>query len=228
MWITAIVLGFAGSLHCAGMCSPLAMSVTNIRGAILFTRLIYNAGRIFTYGLMGAFASSFGSVIAISGFQDPLSIFLGILLLVAGFLNVIHFKIPLVSRGLQTLTLFLKTEFGVFLKMKSKASIFLLGTLNGILPCGLSFVALTYCFTLRGAFDGFFFMLLFGVGTLPVMLGLTTVIMFLLKRSQFNFSRVITILLIVSGGLLIVRPFVMHGSSFAHHENEIFDIVLCF
>lgn len=68
MW-TAIVLGLAGSLHCAGMCSPLAMAVT-ARKPFVINKVIYNTGRIFTYGLLGVLAAVFGGLFSLTAYQE--------------------------------------------------------------------------------------------------------------------------------------------------------------
>ncbi len=99
------------------------------------------------------------------------------------------------------------------------ASILLLGALNGLLPCGLTFIALTWCITLRGPLDGFNFMLLFGAGTLPAMLGLTGMIDWIVRKFSWNLQKVTTTLLLLSGAALILRVFVVHlpHASSAHH-----------
>jgi sulfite exporter TauE/SafE len=157
MIITALVMGFAGSMHCVGMCSPLAMTVSNL-------------SRILTYGLLGAIVGGAGWALPISGFQNILTLVLGIALLTFAALGVTSVHIPVLTSAIQKLTTILKSAFGKFLQRKNYISIFILGTLNGLLPCGLTFLALTYCLTLGSIGNSFYFMLLFGVGTSPVML----------------------------------------------------------
>jgi hypothetical protein len=83
MFATALILGFAGSLHCVGMCSPLMIAATNLTGNALRNRLIYNTGRLFTYALLGSVASALGSAVDFSGSQKIISIVLGSLLILA-------------------------------------------------------------------------------------------------------------------------------------------------
>jgi sulfite exporter TauE/SafE len=174
---TALILGFAGSLHCLGMCSPLAMAVTNGSPAILLNRILYNFGRLLTYGLLGGLVASVGLILPMVNYQNLLSILLGAGLIAIGVSGMSAIKIPVVSKALGMFSVFLKQFFVRFLKHKSYSSTFFLGSLNGFLPCGLSFLALTYCVTLSGPLDGFYFMALFGLGTLPVMLGVTSIFM---------------------------------------------------
>src|SRR5918993_1720754 len=175
MFWTAIILGFAGSLHCMGMCSPLAMSITTMSSNVIASRLLYNAGRIFTYGILGSVIASLGLSFPLVQYQSVLSILLGISLLVIAFSGMPAMKVPVVRQFLGRLSALLRELFSKLIQRKGHLSTFTLGTLNGLLPCGLSFLALTYCLTLRGPLEAFLFMGAFGVGTLPVMLGFTAV-----------------------------------------------------
>jgi sulfite exporter TauE/SafE len=223
MWYTALLLGLAGSLHCLSMCSPLAMAVTSMRHPFFINRLVYNGGRILTYGLLGVLFSAFGSLFQFPAIQQWLSIGLGCALIVLGITGIGNIKIPFVSAFIYTLTLQLKKWFAVFIHKKSTISILFLGMLNGLLPCGLTYLALTYCITLTSPAYGFIFMLLFGAGTLPVMLGITSVLQTLINRFHINFSKVNTYALIGLGVLLISRSFVSshHTSHSPHSETEI-------
>jgi sulfite exporter TauE/SafE len=222
MWFTALILGFAGSLHCAGMCSPLAMAAT-MRGHVLLNRFLYNAGRIFTYGLLGTIMSTTGMGLSASGFQNQLSIILGILLLIIGVTGISTIHLPGITPGLQKIASALKSAFADYLARKTYFATMVLGVLNGLLPCGLTFLALTYCLTVS-PLNGFIFMLLFGAGTLPAMFGLAFLLSGIMKRFQWSMRRVTTVLLIISGCLLIARVFFIHP---AHAPHETKEIVTC-
>jgi len=226
MVLTALIMGLTGSLHCVGMCSPLAMAVGNMNTRAFLNRVTYNAGRIVTYGLLGLGIAGVGLALPISKFQNLVSILLGIILLLAG-IGLLKLNIPIFSRAIGTLTSTIKKLFTKFLNRKNFGSVFLLGTLNGILPCGLVWIALTYSLTLQSPLAGFSFMVLFGVGTLPVMLGFTSIITQLLKRFNFNFQHITSAMLIVSGILLIVRVFIIHLPHHHSLQQGVVDIVLC-
>src|SRR5688572_11004752 len=194
MVLTALIMGLTGSLHCVGMCSPLAMAVGNMNKRAFLNRVIYNAGRIVTYGLLGLGIAGVGLALPISKFQNLVSVVLGIILLLAGA-GLLKVNIPVLSSGIGKLTATLKILFTRFLNRKNLGSVFLLGTLNGILPCGLVWIALTYSLTLQSALEGFSFMMIFGLGTLPVMLGFTSLITQFLKRFNFNFQNVTSAML---------------------------------
>lgn len=226
MILTALIMGLAGSLHCIGMCSPLAMAVTNMNAKALLNRAVYNAGRIIVYSILGALVSSIGYLIPFLKFQNLISIILGILLLVVGF-GLFRINVPIISRAAGSFTTSVKTLFGSFLKKKTLSSVFVLGGLNGFLPCGLVLIALSFCVTLKSAQEGMLFMLFFGVGTLPAMLGVTSLLPFIFKRLKFNMTYLTRGMLITSGLLLIARVYVVS----LHHQESIrqgiIDIVLC-
>ncbi len=202
MLITAIILGFAGSLHCAGMCSPLAFAVICKSGGTVRSRVLYNIGRILMYCVLGAVVSAIGVMLPLI-VQYAISITLGIALLVIGITGS-SFRAPVLAPILR-FTSFLKTQFSKFLQHKNDSSIFAMGVLNGLLPCGLTFLALTSCITLPGPLDGFIFMAAFGAGTLPVMLGLVSIVPFFAKRLNISVGRLSTIMQIAAGCLLIAR-----------------------
>lgn len=224
---TALIIGFAGSLHCLGMCSPLAMAVTNMSSAIVVNRLLYNLGRVFTYGFLGCLIATVGMPFSLMKYQNVLSILLGISLLVIGFAGLSAIRIPIITQALARFSLLLKKLFAKFIQRKKFGSTFILGAVNGLLPCGLSFLALTYCITLADAYDGFAFMVWFGIGTLPVMLGLTSVFVGVVKRFHVNVKAVTTGLLILSGLILIARVFIVHLPQGKSIHEGVVDIVLC-
>jgi sulfite exporter TauE/SafE len=211
MLVSAFILGFLGSFHCLGMCSPLIMAVTNWRSPVFVNRVVYNIARISSYCIQGALISVFGSLFHFSEFQTLFSIIFGIVLIVVGFAGVTSFKLPLISYAMQRFSSFIKTMFSKFLATKTLLSIVVLGFLNGLLPCGLTYLALTYCIILPGAEGGFLFMLFFGMGTLPVMLGITSIAQFLVRKFSFNFQKFAVVALIAIGSLLVARGTWQHS-----------------
>lgn len=226
MVLTALVMGFAGSLHCIGMCSPLAIAVSNASPRVALNRIIYNLGRIFTYGILGAMVGTIGWTLPFGNFQNLISVLLGVTLLLFGLLGVSHIHVPGLTKGLQHATTYLKKLFGKFLQRKNFYSVFILGSLNGILPCGLTFLALTYCLTLNSPAESFYFMILFGLGTLPAMAGLTAILMDLVKRFNISLRKLTTSMLILSGCLLIARVFLFHHHTLPE-QHGLVDIILC-
>ncbi len=226
MLLTAFIIGLAGSLHCVGMCSPLILAVTSFKGPYIYSRILYNAGRVLMYGVLGIVASAFGSLFNLNGVQIILSIALGGTLILMGMTgSKFMLRIPVLSAFIHRITVWTKDLFSAILKEKKILSYFLLGALNGLLPCGLTYLALTYCLILPGYSSGFLFMIFFGLGTLPVMLGFTSIVKYLMKRFHFSFQRFSTISMIVLGILLIGRATLEHAKIIT--TNSAGNIVIC-
>jgi uncharacterized protein len=204
MWWTALVMGFAGSLHCAGMCSPLAMAVTS-QNPFLWNKVIYNTGRIITYGILGMIAAGFGSMFMITPYQGILSFIIGALFLLMGIGAISGIQIPLITRALNKFTNHLKSLFHFWLNKKNNFSVLIMGMLNGLLPCGLTYLAMTYCFIMPSMKEGFWFMILFGAGTWPVMIGFTWLLGIGFGKLKVNFQRITSIIFITIGVWLLVR-----------------------
>jgi uncharacterized protein len=223
MWLTALLMGLAGSLHCAGMCSPLSTAVTGMNAHVMTRRLIYNGGRILTYGLAGALISSLGFFTPLRSIQPVLSFILGALLIIPGIAGVSKLRISKLTSGIARLVILLRTQFSYYLQKKTLGSTFILGLMNGLLPCGLTFIALTFCLTLDGPLSGFNFMISFGAGTLPAMLGMPALLAYVARVFHLNVSRVLTVLLLISGCVLVGRAFIP-----AHHPAaSVQEIVVC-
>jgi uncharacterized protein len=209
MWWTALLLGLAGSLHCAGMCSPLVLAVT-AQNPFLRSKIVYNTGRVLVYGGLGAFAASIGSLIPFQGQQSGLSLLMGIVFLLLGFGVIKSVRIPYLDRyGNRVVSIF-KGRFGKVLARKGAGTFLLLGALNGLLPCGLTYITLAYCFVLPSASEGFLFMLFFGLGTWPVMIGFTWLVRELLNRFHFSYRMISAGVFLIAGILLIARVLVSH------------------
>lgn len=170
---TAITLGFLGSFHCVGMCGPIALALPLNRESI-FSKvtgaLLYNTGRVFMYALLGGLFGLIGQSIIIAGYQQSLSIALGITVLVmillpnkfANKFRFLSFTYSFIGKVKQKL----KTLF----KQNSYSSLFFIGTLNALLPCGLVYLGIAGAIAAGSLVQGSIFMALFGLGTVPAML----------------------------------------------------------
>ena len=168
----AFILGLLGSLHCAAMCGPLMLALPGLPGGagrFIAGRIIYQLGRVATYCLLGVLAGFVGKSIFLAGLQRWLSIALGVAVLVGFFIS----KKVAVSAPVVRLVAKLKTAMSAQLQRRSFSSLTLLGMLNGLLPCGLVYVALA-----GAAVDGAIgksvgYMALFGLGTMPTLLAIS-------------------------------------------------------
>ena len=171
--IAAISLGFLGSFHCIGMCGPIAMALPLGRET-KFKRvtggIVYNLGRVFTYGAFGLLFGLLGKAFVIGGYQQILSITLGVIILfglllpsrATSFLGLTKIILPIVTK--------VKSSLGNLFKQKSYVSLISIGVLNGLLPCGLVYLGVAGAIATGDAWKGSLFMMAFGLGTLPAML----------------------------------------------------------
>jgi hypothetical protein len=171
---TAFLFGFLGSLHCLGMCAPIAWAIPQNekkRSTWAVNRLAYNSGRLFTYSILGVLVGVFGELLAFAGIQQWLSILAGITVVIGAL--VLNGKIPTTIRfsPAQKAFLFIKTKIGHLLKVNNFKSNFSLGLLNGMLPCGLVYMALVAAMSMGSLAGGSAYMALFGLGTFPMMIG---------------------------------------------------------
>jgi uncharacterized protein len=170
LW-TALLVGLAGSLHCAAMCGPLALAIPvtgRSRLGFIAGRVAYNLGRILTYCVLGLVFGLLGRSFWLAGIQRWTSIALGVLLLAGLFSS----RRVAVSRPVMAFVGQLKSGMGALLRRRSFAALALLGLLNGLLPCGLVYVACAGAATTRDALSGAEYMAAFGLGTVPLMLGI--------------------------------------------------------
>jgi sulfite exporter TauE/SafE len=171
IYLTAITVGFLGSFHCIGMCGPLAMALPhsgNSTSALVFGRLLYNLGRILTYSIIGFVFGSLGSVFSFRGWQSNASILSGILIILFVLFSN-DFLAKKINIKLVNVSVGLKKYFNVFLKRNSYSSLFSIGLLNGVLPCGFVYLALAGAAATGSILGGGMYMFLFGLGTLPMM-----------------------------------------------------------
>jgi sulfite exporter TauE/SafE len=168
--ITAFILGLAGSLHCAGMCGPLALAITAANpGRFLIGRVVYNSGRILTYCAMGVVFGLLGKSFFVAGVQRWASIGLGAALFVGLFAS----RKLAFSRPVTSLVEWLKSNMSILLRQRSLTSLLVLGLLNGLLPCGLVYVACAGAAGTGGVISGLAYMAIFGAATVPMLVAIS-------------------------------------------------------
>jgi sulfite exporter TauE/SafE len=140
----------------------------NSRAGFLAGRAVYNLGRLLTYCLLGLIFGLMGKTLLLAGIQRWVSIGLGVILLV----GLASSKTLALSRPVIALVSRLKADMSIFLHRRSLFALATFGMLNGLLPCGLVYVACAGATTASSAFSGIQYMAAFGVGTLPMMLGI--------------------------------------------------------
>ena len=213
MLIVAFTLGLFGSLHCVGMCGPLAIAFCEKEGDTVTQRMKsgigYNLGRTFTYSILGLFFGLLGSFIVVVDLQKVLSIVLGVILVISFLLSYdIDQKInglPAVRNFYDKLRLSLSNMYS---RAKSYHP-FTLGTANGLLPCGLVYLALAGAIASGSLVNGMVFMMLFGLGTIPMMITLILGFKLLKPSMRYQFRKVLPYVTLFFGLFLIYRGVVV-------------------
>lgn len=171
MFLSALIFGLLGSFHCIGMCGPIAFMLPVDRSNSIkqfFQIFSYHLGRLFTYSLIGLLFGFLGKGFYFFGFQQQLSIVVGILMILTIILPK-AFKKYNFSKSINKLVMKVKSALGKELKKKGNDTFFTIGFLNGLLPCGLVYMAIFGALATANTFSGSLYMFVFGLGTIPLM-----------------------------------------------------------
>ncbi len=170
---SAILLGLGGSLHCVAMCGPITMALpltAREKSVVIFQSLLYNLGRISTYALMGFFFGLMGWGVSLAGYQNWLSIGIGLSLLIVALTSLIFKKEILETAAFSKTLKPITNHLAHLLSIKNNSSAYRIGLVNGLLPCGLVYIALASSLATGNHWNGAIYMFLFGLGTVPLML----------------------------------------------------------
>jgi len=207
IFISGILLGSISSFHCVGMCGPLALSLPMAGYSTskkVTGMLLYNLGRVTTYSFLGLLFGFLGRQIFIAGFQQTFSIVIGILIL--GFFLLAKFRKKFSGFGPAN-QFYIKVQSLVagFLRIRNLSGFYLTGLANGLLPCGMVYLAITGAMATGNALQGMEFMAAFGFGTIPALL-LLSVAGFIISIRARSFIRKLTpYAFLLMGVLLIMR-----------------------
>ncbi len=205
---TAMAMGVLGSFHCVGMCGPLALSLplsNNSLWAKFAGAFIYNLGRIFTYGLFGMLFGAIGKTAAFFGFQQWLSVILGLIIILFVVLphkfNAASQQNSVIAKALQ----YLRSSIGKLFLKRGYNSLFTIGLLNGLLPCGMVYMAGAAATATGSTTNAVLCMVFFGAGTLPVMWSLAFFGNYISISFRKKIKKVYPYMVAVMACLLIVR-----------------------
>ena len=201
---TAFLLGLVGSLHCAGMCGPLALALPaagNSTPAYVMGRVAYNLGRIITYCLLGIVFGLAGWTFLLAGLQRWVSIALGVALLLSLFAS----RRLALARPVTSAVNQLKSRMSVLLRRRSFTALAVLGLLNGLLPCGLVYVACAGAAATGDILAGASYMTAFGVGTVPMMLAISLSGNLVPTSLRLKLVKTIPVCVFLLASLLILR-----------------------
>ncbi len=208
MYLSAIILGLLGNFHCMGMCGPITLILPlhqyNMPKKILAVSM-YNLGRIFTYALIGLVFGSIGHAIVMTKIHQQVSITMGVIMIIS---VITPFLLSKKLKGRLNNSRFmnwLRGNIKSLLKTQNFAGYFLLGAMNGLLPCGLVYVAVAGAVISGSLAGGIIYMALFGLGTVPIMMLLPLFGQVLSKKLKINTSFIMPVATTIVGILFIVR-----------------------
>ncbi|MBK6444530.1 MAG: sulfite exporter TauE/SafE family protein [Bacteroidetes bacterium] len=222
MWLfSAFLVGFLGSFHCVGMCGPIALALPlekKSNWSFFSGRLLYNGGRVLTYSVLGLLVGIIGHTIAMAGFQKVLSIATGILILIIAMLPFLIKRVNYLNLFLVRYTSKIKGLFKVLFGLRSRKTLFLIGVVNGLLPCGFVYLALAGAATTGTMAEGMSYMLLFGLGTVPMMLTLTMAGNIFSLRTRMIIQKISPFIAVSVAILLIARGLTIDNHSCCQHH----------
>lgn len=207
LW-TALPLGFLGGLHCIGMCGPIVIALARAQGTgwhALAARLLYSLGRTTTYVLLGLLIGALMSSLRMAGVQRWVSIALGGLILLGVLLPTKWTSRLLPGGGVAGPVLALKRAWGRLTHTDALPNQYVIGVLNGLLPCGLVYAAVAASGAMGSPLGSAAFMALFGLGTVPALLATAYAGHIILARFRVTYRRIVPISLAIVAALLILR-----------------------
>jgi len=208
MLYTAFIFGLISSLHCIGMCGPIALMLPvdqNNSAKKASQILTYHLGRLVAYSSIGLFFGLVGKGLYIAGLQQQMSVVIGIAMILVVSIPEKMFAKYNFSKPVFKIISKVKQHLGAQFKNKSYKSLFTIGLLNGYLPCGMVYVALFGAIAMQSASLGVLYMLLFGLGTVPMMSLVVYVNSFITVSFRNKVQRAIPYVAVVVGCLFILR-----------------------
>lgn len=208
MLYSAFILGLISSLHCIGMCGPIAMMLPldHQNEAKKVTQIVtYHLGRLTAYAIIGLIFGLLGRGFFLAGLQQKMSIFIGLSMIIAVLIPEKIFSRYNFSKPVYKIISKIKSSLGSQFKNKSFKSLFTIGLLNGFLPCGMVYIALFGAIAMQSAGFGVLYMVLFGLGTVPLM----TIVVYIHSLIKLPFrnkiQKAIPYVAVIIGVLFILR-----------------------
>lgn len=208
MLASAFILGLLGSFHCVGMCGPIAfmLPVDRNNAAKKISQItIYHLGRLLAYSIIGLIFGLIGKSLFIFGYQQQLSIIIGVLMILVVIIPQKTFNKYNFSKSVYKAISKVKSALGTALKKKTMDTFLTIGFLNGFLPCGLVYMALFAAIASGNAASGSLYMAVFGLGTIPLMTTAIYFSHFLKGKARQRIQNAIPVFVVLIGVLFILR-----------------------
>lgn len=206
IWL-GLILGLASNLHCLGMCGPIALATPVNRTSwwtILIDLFKYHSGRIAIYTVMGIFTGMIGNSIRFFGWLQWLSIISGILIILFAW-GKYFAKNPIGAKIQAWFFPIIQKIRRNAIQSKSPLKLFVLGMVNGLLPCGVVYLALGNAVLAESYLGSALAMTTFGIGTLPILLAIGFFGGKLGARFKNQWKNVVPVVLTVVGIFIILR-----------------------
>ena len=211
------------------MCGPIALAIPlnrSSKSAMLFGILQYHLGRVLIYAILGYIVGYIGMGIKLFGVLQAISIIAGIGIIIYAWRNKLtFFKNPFTSSLRHTSLL--SRSMGKIMRSESPVKLFLLGALNGLLPCGMVYTALITAVVLGTPILSATSMLAFGLGTLPGLVAFSLFAQQLGNPMRSKINRYLPYLITVVGLLITLRgmnlniPYISPKVSFSEEKKEV-------
>ncbi len=202
--LIGLLLGLSSSVHCIGMCGPIAMVLPlKDRSAFsVFTGVLqYNLGRVFVYGLLGSLIGAIGFTASLFGALQIVSIITGIAMIVFAWQKRLFSGFA----AWNSFNGFLIKGIGYIMGSDSSFKLLLLGAVNGLLPCGMVFIALMNAVTGGSPLNGAAAMIAFGLGTIPAMMIIGMAASKMNRSFQQRINTFVPYVLTLVGLLVVLR-----------------------
>lgn len=208
MLYSAFILGLLGSLHCVGMCGPIAfmLPVDQSNSFKKITQIgMYHIGRLLAYAMIGLVFGLIGRSLYIFGMQQQLSIAIGVVMIVLVLIPYKWLSKFNLTQPLYKAVGFIKKSLGQALHKKTADTFLTIGFLNGFLPCGLVYMAVFGAIAMGSYAEGSLYMILFGLGTIPLMTAAIYLGKFLNSTIKQRIQKAIPVFVVIIGALFILR-----------------------
>lgn len=204
LYITAFLTGLVGSFHCIGMCGPIALALPDAGkslGQKLTGRILYNAGRIITYSILGMLLGWAGFGLKLAGMQQSVSIASGVIIIV-----MVVFASGVIEKRIgNPFRLIPQKGIHWLFHSGNNFALLLIGLLNGLLPCGFVYVGLMGSVATQSVTGGALFMTFFGLGTFPMMYGVSIAGQFINLAIRQRIQKIVPVFAVAIGLLFILR-----------------------
>lgn len=208
MLLSALILGLISSLHCIGMCGPIAMMLPvdhKDPAKKAMQILLYHLGRLSAYGTLGLFFGVLGKGFYLAGLQQQASVIAGVVMIIIVMLPEKIFAKYNFSTPVYRIIATIKSSLGSQFRQRSYKALFITGLLNGFLPCGLVYAALFGAIAMQNVPLSVLYMLLYGLGTIPLMSVVVYASAFIKNPLRNSITKIVPYTAVFIGMLFIIR-----------------------